>query len=133
MVTYSQRGLRNNNPGNIRKGASWDGLAPVQSDESFATFVSPEYGIRAMAKVLSNYQTLYGINTVRGIISRWAPASENDTASYIAAVAGKLGVSPDAPISVAGALPVLIPAIIAHENGLNPYSANQILAGIRLV
>lgn len=132
VVQYTQRGLRNNNPGNIRHGEPWDGLSVTQDDPHFATFISPEYGIRAMAKVLTNYQQLYGLNTVRQWISRWAPPGENDTAAYVAAVAGRLGVSPDAPISVKGALPVLIPAIIQHENGLNPYTSSTILAGIRM-
>ena len=133
VIKYTQRGLRNNNPGNIRKGEDWQGLAAEQPDEAFATFVSPEYGIRAMAKVLVNYQNLYDLNTVQKLINRWAPPSENDTASYIASIADALGVSPTTPIDVRSALPVLIPAIIRHENGLNPYSSSTIQAGISMV
>lgn len=134
VVVFNQtRGLRNNNPGNIRHGSDWQGLAAVQSDPSFATFVSPEYGIRAMAKLLQNYQTVYGLNTVRQIISRWAPPTENDTGSYVNHVAELLGVHPDQSISVASALPVLIPAIVRHENGVQPYSAGTIAKGIALV
>lgn len=127
------RGLRNNNPGNIRKsGDKWAGLAAEQPDTAFFTFVSPEYGIRAMARILLNYSANYGLNTVRGIINRWAPPTENDTSAYVAHVASKLGVSPDTPINVRTALPVLVPAIIKHENGLNPYSDATILKGIQL-
>ena len=39
------RGIRNNNPGNIRKGEKWKGLSPIQNDSSFCVFKSPEYGI----------------------------------------------------------------------------------------
>lgn len=132
VVKYTQRGLRNNNPGNIRHGEPWVGMAETQDDPSFVTFATPEYGIRAMARVLTNYQQKYGINTVRQLISRWAPPEENDTESYIRSVAAQLGVDPNASINIAGALPVLIPAIVTHENGLNPYNAAQIQAGIRL-
>ena len=42
------RGERNNNPGNIRHGAKWQGLASTQTDKDFCQFISPEYGIRAI-------------------------------------------------------------------------------------
>jgi len=118
------RGIRNNNAGNIRHGAKWQGLAAVQSDSSFATFISPEYGLRALAKTLATYQRVYGINTIRGAISRWAPPVENDTESYIKAVASHVGASADAPLNFRK-MSVIIPmmeAITRHENGQQPYS-----------
>ena len=52
------RGLRNNNPGNIRKtGDKWQGLSTTQTDDSFFQFTDAKYGIRAMAKLLKNYQS----------------------------------------------------------------------------
>lgn len=130
---YSEiRGLRNNNPGNIRHGAKWQGLAKGH-DPSFATFKSPEYGIRAMAKVLLNYQKLYGINTVAGLIDRWAPPVENDTGSYINAVARSVGVGANQPIVVADHLLPLVKAIVHHENGIQPYSDALINDGLALV
>lgn len=126
------RGLRNNNPGNIRHGQPWQGLAAAQNDAAFATFLSPEYGIRAMAVTLKTYANSYGINTVARIIARWAPASENNTLAYIASVAGSMGVDQDAPLSYPVDLPGLIAAIIKHENGLNPYTAQTIADGVRL-
>lgn len=133
-VTYkATRGLRNNNPGNIRRSSeAWQGLSPEQSDDEFFSFVSPEYGIRAMARILTNYSANYGLDTVRGIISRWAPPTENLTDAYIASVARSLGVAPNAPINVQISLPRLIPAIIKHENGIQPYSASTITRGISL-
>lgn len=132
VISHTQRGLRNNNPGNIRHGAQWQGMSPTQTDESFVTFISPEYGIRAIARVLMNYVNLYGLDTVRKIVSRWAPSVENDTESYVSAVAAALGVNPDTKINVIASLPRLIPAIIKHENGLQPYPPDVISKGISL-
>lgn len=125
------RGIRNNNPGNIRhSGSQWQGMAPVQTDPDFVQFVSPEYGIRALSKILQNYSSRYGINTVRGIISRYAPASENNTDAYANAVARALGVTPDQTISVQQHLTALAEAIIKHENGQQPYQIAQIATGV---
>lgn len=127
------RGLRNNNPGNIRKGDNWQGMAGKQPDRSFITFKSPEWGIRAMGKVLINYEKRYGINTVAGIIDRWAPPVENDTTSYIRAVAASIGVKPDEQINVRAHLLPLSKAIIHHENGIQPYSDALLNQGLALV
>lgn len=126
------RGLRNNNPGNIRRSdTAWQGLAADQTDADFFQFASPVYGIRAMARILQNYVSS-GYDTVREIINRWAPPSENDTASYVTAVSRALGVDPDATVNLQYDLPGLITAIIQHENGLQPYSSATILQGISL-
>ncbi|WP_419810677.1 structural protein [Bacterioplanoides sp.] len=122
------RGIRNNNPGNIRKGADWDGAAG--DDGAFVIFDSPEFGIRALSKLLLNYERLYGLNTVSGIINRYAPTNENNTLAYVESVAGKLGVNPHEQITVADRLPELVKAIIYHENGQQPYSDDLIGRGI---
>lgn len=129
------RGLRNNNPGNIRyDGTAWEGLANPPSDGTFCVFVSPEYGIRAIARILSNYVAVDGVaSTVTDIISRWAPPTENDTVSYIADVDDTLGLTPgNDAIDLGSSLPLLVAAIIQHENGLQPYAANTIASGISL-
>ena len=128
------RGIRNNNPGNIRHGDAWQGLAEQQTDSSFCVFRSPEYGIRALAKVLLNYEKKYGLNTVRKVISRYAPSMENDTESYIKSVAGQLGVDADEPITVRdkATLLVLVKAIIRHENGEQPYSNEILIKGLEM-
>lgn len=86
--------IRNNNPGNLRVSSPpWNGTAGQNS--GFAVFDSMENGIRALCLQLIAYQTRYGIRTVRQAISRWAPGSENDTASYIDFVCHVLECRPD--------------------------------------
>lgn len=118
------RGIRNNNPGNIDRGADkWQGLAPDQSsDPRFCVFTDPTWGIRALARVLISYQDKYGINTVTKIIQRWAPSVENDTQAYIRSVAAQVGVKPDDKINVHTYehLEPIVQAIIRHENGAGP-------------
>jgi hypothetical protein len=126
------RGIRNNNPGNIRKnsGTTWAGQSTAQTDPAFVQFIAPEYGIRAMARVLKNYFAR-GVDTLAEVISTWAPASENNTGAYIAAVQKQTGLLPTARLSAAD-LAKLIPAIIQHENGNQPYSVDIINKGIEM-
>ena len=123
-MTTLPRGIRNNNPGNIRISKdAWRGLDDHPKDTAFFTFVSPSFGIRALILVLRTYRLKYSIDTVRGIIHRWAPAIENDTTSYIEAVSQDIGVLPDDVIDVLQrpVMEKLVKAIIAHENGVQPY------------
>lgn len=128
------RGQRNNNPGNIRHGDKWQGLAADQPDSEFCTFSEPRWGIRAIARLLITYQDKYGINTVRGIVSRWAPSSENNTASYIRHVCHLTGMEEDEPLDVHDYedLEPLVKAIIHHENGQQPYDQATINDGLKL-
>lgn len=121
-MSATPRGIRNHNPGNIRHGDPWQGLAAKQPDKAFATFTSDAYGIRALARTLITYQDRYGLNTVRGIITRWAPPVENNTEAYVQSVAEQVGVPPDAQIDVQAykVLCPLVEAIIRHENGRGP-------------
>ena len=118
------RGIRNNNPGNIRRSAiPWEGKVEG-TDTAFETFATPEHGMRALEKNLTAYQTKHGLNTPREIINRWAPPTENDTGAYVNVVAQALGVGPDDPINVQdpATMQKLRDAIIQHENGQNPYA-----------
>jgi len=130
------RGERNNNPGNIdRSSVVWQGMSADQSSDSrFIVFTDPVPGIRALAKVLLSYFRKYGLNTVRGIIDRWAPPSENNTGAYVNHVASVLGVGSDDLIDVTDAhtLEVLTRAIIEHENGRCIYDDATIVGGIDL-
>lgn len=131
------RGIRNNNPGNIRHGQNWQGLNPDgrNIDPAFCVFKSPVFAIRALAKVLMNYKKIHGLNTVRQIISRYAPPSENQTTAYIQSVAKQLGVYPDTVIDIEerGVLTVFIKAVIRMENGIQPYSDETLQQGINSI
>jgi hypothetical protein len=124
------RGIRNNNPGNIRKGNDWRGEISNQTDAAFEQYKTPEYGIRALGKILLSYQRKYGLDTVRKLITRWAPPNENNTNAYVNGVARSLGVGSDESIRVEDHLPALVTAIIQHENGQQPYSEEVIAAGV---
>lgn len=82
MAQPLPRGIRNNNPLNIRLGDNWQGLCKEQTDKAFCQFVSMEYGLRAAFIILFNYLKKK-VDTPDKIIKRWAPPSENKTESYI--------------------------------------------------
>ncbi|WP_250538815.1 MULTISPECIES: hypothetical protein [unclassified Caballeronia] len=110
------RGIRNNNPGNIRYGDFARSAGAIGADSGgFAVFSDMRTGIEATAKLLRSY-TARGFNTIRKIVSRWAPANENDTQAYIAAVAKQLGVSADTVLS-GDQLQGVAGSIFQHENG----------------
>lgn len=131
------RGIRNNNPGNIRWGNEWKGLVPQaqRTDKSFCQFISPEYGIRAMIIILRNYQSKYGLKTITGIVKRWAPPNENNTQAYIRSVAKATGTDADKPIDLTDSrkLIPLLQAIIKHENGSQPYEFEVFIRALDLV
>lgn len=84
MAGKVTRGIRNNNPGNVRLTATrWKGQIRPGSDKEFCVFSSMEYGIRALIVTLRTYVVKRKVNTVRKMISRWAPANENHTEAYI--------------------------------------------------
>jgi hypothetical protein len=114
------RGIRNNNPGNIRHSPNFTWLGEInQDDDGFVIFDTMENGVRALARNLYSYQSKHGLNTTREIISRWAPPTENDTAAYIKSVAGTLGVDANADLDLTdvSTLSSLVAAITEHENG----------------
>lgn len=87
------RGIRNNNPGNIRLSKDkWQGLRERQEDSEFFQFVSIEWGYRALMRTLQNYRWRHGLQTVSDFINRWAPHTENDTGGYIRKVCREMQV-----------------------------------------
>lgn len=130
------RGIRNNNPGNLRRnGDPWQGLAERQGDVEFFTFKDAIYGIRALARTLISYQDKHGLRSIRQIISRWAPPSENNTNAYVRAVVADAGLDADQPLDMHrfNHLLPLTKAIIRHENGQQPYADAQITKALVLV
>lgn len=134
MKMKSTRGERNNNPGNLREDpgdkTKWIGERATDDDPIFEEFETAHYGIRALAKVLLNYQRQRRLRTIDEMIARWAPPKENNTAAYARFVARKAGVAADTPVSLRdlGLLQRLVTAIIWFENGRCIYSEDQIKA-----
>ena len=125
------RGIRNNNPGNIRgNNDKWIGAFGVDA-QGFVQFTSPLYGLRAMARIIGNYQRMHLLVTIRQIIERWAPPNENNTQSYIESVANRSGIDADTYIEPED-LPALMAAMIYHENGQQPYSMELIEEGVSI-
>ena len=91
------RGLRNNNPLNIRRSADkWQGLRVLQEDREFFQFSEMKWGWRAAFRLLCHtYYGKYKLRTIRDIITRWAPPKENDTEVYIRRVTDRIGIGPD--------------------------------------
>ncbi|MGB5954967.1 structural protein P5 [Pseudomonas sp.] len=146
-MTQSQpRGVRNNNPGNIdfNPRNAWQGQLGLEvgaAKPRFAQFDEPENGIRALGKLLLNYRGKDGmpgvgrpgIDTPLEFISRWAPASENNTLAYALAIAKRLGVGVRDSIDISDprVLREAVVGIIVHENGGNSYKAEVIDEGVR--
>jgi hypothetical protein len=125
----ADRGIRNNNPGNIErvKGTRWQGELPVaeqmKRDNRFVVFEAPEFGVRAIARTLITYQDKRQaadgskIDTIREIIERWAPAGENNVDTYAKHVSEltDIGVSQTLDVYQWNTMKPLVKAIIAHE------------------
>lgn len=120
------RGIRNNNPLNIRYGSNWKGME-IDSrniDSSFCVFQKPYWGFRAAFITLRTYYNVHKCRTIATIIRRWAPPSENATNNYIKVVCEKTGLAPDVklpPISLNRELWIKIVLAMAFvENGRLP-------------
>ena len=137
-VQATTRGIRLNNPGNIRKSDATReliGLSVFQDDPGFWTFFTPEYGIRAIAKLLLTYQRKHRLFSCAQIIGRWAPSSDsNPTTAYAEFVATQLNVNTneDVDLEDTATLTKMVKAIIHFENGRQPYDTETIARGIRL-
>lgn len=114
-TSYSQ-GIRHNNPGNLRpSGSNWQGQ--VGTENNFVVFSDMIYGCRALGTDLTN-KYYRGLQTVQDIIGAYAPPSENNTQSYINAVASALNVNPGDVLTWDNpTLALFMRAVIQHENG----------------
>ena len=91
------RGIRNNNPLNIRYSPynKWLGEVSKKRDFEFEEFISIEYGFRAAYKTLLTYRNKYNIKTIEGIILRFSPPNENDTENIIIKISKMSGIPRD--------------------------------------
>ena len=126
------RGLRNNNPLNIRKNAEQFQGEIKGKDRSFKTFSSLPYGYRAGFVILGTYLS-QGLNTIEKITAHWAPPTENDTESYIAHVERWSGVPRNKELTTRnGSEYILIVAAMSFvENGQNA-DISAVEAGFKL-
>ena len=94
------RGLRNNNPLNIIRSKTqvWLGQTNLGGESRFCQFSSMQYGLRAALKLLRTYYNKHGCRTIRQIICRWAPETENQVAAYIKTVCRLVQLGADAPL-----------------------------------
>lgn len=118
----SARGLRNNNPLNIRLSATtrWQGEVRPSQDKSFCQFETMAHGYRAGLKLLQNYRRVNGCRTIADFINRWAPPVENNTSGYIVRVCKEMQVPstyvPD--VKDAGTMCAFAAAMSQVENGV---------------
>ncbi|MDN3697783.1 structural protein [Vibrio cortegadensis] len=100
MTKKTIRGIRNNNPLNIRKGNDWQGETSFSRDAEFESYTHHKYGFRAGAKTLRTYQRAHGLDNLNEIINRFAPPVENDTKNYAQFVAKQVGVGVNESINL---------------------------------
>ena len=123
------RGIRNNNPLNIRHSADqWQGACEEQKDKSFVQFKTMAYGYRAAWLILQSYYHRFYVKskpfTVRNIIGRWAPPKENDTEAYVhsvmrlSSIGGKENLLPPENVDSYGRLSKMIAAMTCIECGI---------------
>lgn len=119
MTSQLPRGIRNHNPGNIEYSPRNQWQGQIGSDGRFAIFSAPEYGIRAIVRLLITYQRKYRLMSVQEMIQRWAPPHENHTQNYINRVCKTVGVHPKQTVSLQdpAVAAALVRAIVAVENG----------------
>lgn len=135
VMANKPRGYRNNNPGNIRiNGDKFQGEVIPSRDKEFKQFESMAYGYRAIFKILRNYQRNYSLDTIRKMISRWAPESENNTLAYVMTVSSRSGISPDEPVSADNReMMIRIVAAMSYvENGVEA-DMSDVIAGWELL
>ena len=132
------RGLRNNNPLNIRRSKDkWQGLKTLQEDKEFFQFSEMKWGWRAAFRLLCyTYYGTYKLRTIRDIIYRWAPPNENGTSVYIRSVAERTGINADSvlgdPATHAAQWLMIGMAMAIVENGTTQQDWLSMLKGYSL-
>lgn len=115
------RGLRNCNPGNIRRSrVRYRGEVVPSRDVEFKEFATMAYGYRAMFVLLDTYRRRYGLITIRQMLSRYAPPEENFTESYIRIVSQRTGIDADRRVNTrldSDMIPI-VRAMSEVENGV---------------
>ena len=124
-MTKQARGIRNNNPDNIRNSERNDWKGEVskadKKDQAFEEFETMSDGVRAMMRLLQKYQRSYNLHTVKDIVERWAPRNENDTAAYVRTVCKEMQMPECCGLDLTdkGTMCALVDAMCYVENGVH--------------
>lgn len=119
------RGIRNNNPGNIRNSERNDWKGEVskadKKDQAFEEFKTMADGVRAMMLLLQKYQRSYNLHTVKELVERWAPRNENNTAAYVRTVCKEMQMPECCGLDLTdkGTMCALVDAMCYVENGVH--------------
>lgn len=125
------RGIRNNNPGNIRRSDHWIWNGQTGADaDGFCIFADPVMGLRAGIIIWCHYRQYYGASTARDYIARWAPSSENNVGEYATYVAAACDVGPDDPLDIDNDAVRVMQAVVRFENGTDPYDLKTYFAAV---
>lgn len=130
-------GVRQRNPGNLRPtSVLWQGeIKATGANPNYCVFEDATYGIRAIAEVMLTYRNVHKLNTLRGIISRWAPPlDDNPTDAYVRAMVDYVGCGPDAMIDVTNptTMQAVVRGIIREENAGYVYPDDVLNQGLAL-
>lgn len=131
----TSRGLRNYNPGNIRiSSVKYRGEVVPSKDRAFKQFSTMAYGYRAIFVILRTYYQKYHLTTIRKMIHRWAPPSENDTQNYVDHVARWSGIPADKTLEISSRemMCAVVAAMSRMENGIKA-DMNDIIKGWYLI
>lgn len=130
------RGIRNNNPGNLNYVGQNGATLEDHATPRFARFNSAFEGFAALGKQIKAYYNgtskaagYQKLQSVEDIISRFAPASENNTQAYINKLSKMLGVGRGDSLNIQDpqVLATLMNGITQIENGKNPYAPDMVL------
>lgn len=135
IMAKMTRGVRNNNPGNIRINPNnkWLGKVTPSRDKAFETFSEYRYGVRAMIKLIQS-DIRSGKNTITKLVKEYAPPNENDTNAYVNSVASKSGFTAHQPlIANKETIRKIVTAMSHHENGFEAINDKQFEDGYAIV
>ena len=116
------RGIRNDNPGNIRwsHAMTWEGEC-CTDDDGFIIFNTPADGLKALATLLTTYQVREHIHTITDLVARYAPAGVVAEDSYAGFISEVVGVGRSERIDIIALMTMIMRAMVWFENGQNPY------------
>jgi hypothetical protein len=120
VAKNAPRGIRNNNPGNIKWNASNNWIGQVGKDNAgFAIFDSADNGLRATGRLLKTYIRTHKLDTLAKIAPRWSPDGIGLSGAYAAGAAKIAGVGVNQRIDPndAATMAKIIRGVVGQENG----------------